>query len=784
MADPDLALADQARVLEMIARDRPLSDVLAALCEVVERRATVERATIDRGDAPASAAWSLPIIATDHRVLATLTTSSAPAPASHPVCAAVARIAAIAIERADADRALRGRAARHQFLAQLSAAIQGLSDPADIMATAARRLCDHVGADRCAYAEVEGETVFVITGDHARGVRSIVGRWDVAAFGAACVDHMLAGRPYIVEDAELDPRLTPDDLIAYRATEIRSVICVALHKHRKFTAAMAVHQRVPRRWTPDELAEVTEVAARCWEALERARANRIQRDADRALADSRARLDYAVRLSGVGFWYCDLPFAELSWDARVKQHFFLPADARVTIETFYERIVADDREATRAAIEASIRNQTSYDIVYRTHDGHGAIKFIRALGGAAYAADGTPLRFDGVTVDVTAHKLDEQRLAAVAEQLREHDRRKDEFLATLAHELRNPLAPIRTGLHVLGLAPSEDQAARTRDMMARQLGHLVHMVDDLLDISRVTLGKITLKRSRIDLRAVIDSALETTRSLVEAGGHALAVRVPARPLPLDADATRLSQVVANLINNAAKYTPPGGQIALDVEAEPGTVRVRVSDTGVGIPADMLPYVFDMFTQVGRSIDRSQGGLGIGLTLVRRLIEMHGGTVSATSPGPGAGSTFVVELPLAAVPELSAAEPAAPGAAASGLRVLVVDDNLDAAETLAMLLELSGNRVELAHTGVTALAAAAAFQPDVMFLDIGLPELNGYEVARRLRADPAQPQPLLVALTGWGSDDDRRQARDAGFDRHLVKPVDAAKIADVLDSVAR
>jgi signal transduction histidine kinase len=377
--------------------------------------------------------------------------------------------------------------------------------------------------------------------------------------------------------------------------------------------------------------------------------------------------------------------------------------------------------------------------------------------------------------------------ARLYDQLREQDRRKDEFLATLAHELRNPLAPIRTGLHVLRCEVTAEQAARTREMMERQLGHLVRMVDDLLDISRVTLGKITLKQERVDLREVLDSAIETTRSLVESGGHELVVCAPNRALPLDGDPTRLSQVFANLINNAAKYTPSGGRILITVEPERTTLRVRVSDTGVGIPADMLPYVFDMFTQVGRSIERSQGGLGIGLTLVRRLVELHGGAVTAESQGAGQGSSFVVTIPLAVTEEATTARgpaPAAPAARGAGLRILVVDDNVDAAEALAMLLELRGYQTRVAYTGLLALDAASEFRPQVVFLDIGLPGINGYEVARRLRADTILPQPLLVALTGWGSDEDRRQAHAAGFDQHLVKPVDSSKLAAVLVDARR
>jgi signal transduction histidine kinase/ActR/RegA family two-component response regulator len=509
--------------------------------------------------------------------------------------------------------------------------------------------------------------------------------------------------------------------------------------------------------------------------------------ADRALGRSHAHLEYAVRLSGVGFWYCDLPLSELVWDARVKEHFFLPHDARVTIDDFYARVHPDDREFTRAAIEASIRDGTSYDVIYRTVDpASGAIKWIRALGGAAYAADGAPVQFDGVTVDVTVQKLDQQRLGDLNDRLREQDRRKDEFLATLAHELRNPLAPLRNGLQLLRASSNPEHAAKVREMMERQLGHMVRLIDDLLDISRVTLGKVTLKRERVDFREVLHSALETTRPLIESGAHELAVGLPQDPLPLDIDPTRVAQVIANLVNNAAKYTPSGGRIELMAQSEDGMLVVRVSDTGIGIPSEMLPRVFDIFTQVGRSVDQSQGGLGIGLTLVRRLVEMHGGSVEAQSPGVGLGSTFIVRLPLAA----SGGEPMANQPlrhtphSKLRLRVLVVDDNVDAAESLAMLLDLDGHETRIAHDGESALDVAVECPPDAAFIDIGLPGLNGYEVAQRLRADRnMQESLLLVALTGWGSDEDRRRAQAAGFDLHLVKPVDFDKLSEVLSARA-
>jgi CheY-like chemotaxis protein len=333
----------------------------------------------------------------------------------------------------------------------------------------------------------------------------------------------------------------------------------------------------------------------------------------------------------------------------------------------------------------------------------------------------------------------------------------------------------------LGASRDPEQVAKVREMMERQLGHLVRLVDDLLDISRITLGKVQLKKERVDFRAVLHSALETTRTLVEAREHELAVRLPFDPFPLDVDPTRLAQVFANIINNAARYTSPGGRIELTAGKEGDTLVVAVSDTGVGISSEMLPRVFEMFTQVARSNEQHQEGLGVGLALARRLVEMHGGSVEAGSGGLGTGSTFTVRLPLVADRAAAAGDGSGADSArrVEDLRILVVDDNVDAAESLSMLLGLAGHETSVAHDGHAALEAAARFAPDAAFVDIGLPGMNGYEVAKRLRADPRFESLLLVALTGWGTEDDRRQAQSAGFDQHLVKPADIERIRETL-----
>jgi len=393
-----------------------------------------------------------------------------------------------------------------------------------------------------------------------------------------------------------------------------------------------------------------------------------------------------------------------------------------------------------------------------------------------------------VTVDqVERRTLIVTDMSTLAKVQRE-SQSKDEFLAMLAHELRNPLAPIRTGLQVLRLNPGEEAAERTREMMDRQIAHMVRLIDDLLDVSRVSRGKIELKKELLDLKTIVSLAVETSLPLIEAGRHELSVQLPHEPLPIEADPTRMGQVFSNLLNNAAKYTPDGGRLALTARRMGHEVAVTVTDNGVGIPGALLPQVFEMFSQVGRNLDRAQGGLGIGLTLVRRLTEMHGGTVTAASPGTGRGSTFTVRIPLAVEAPAADLEPP-PGVVASDtaqqLRVLVVDDNVDGAQTLSLLVRMHGHETALAHNGPDALKVIARFRPELAFVDIGLPGLNGYELARRVRANeidgPGRAM-MLVALTGWGSEDDKVRAAAAGFDRHLTKPVDPHEVEALLTAL--
>jgi PAS domain S-box-containing protein len=388
---------------------------------------------------------------------------------------------------------------------------------------------------------------------------------------------------------------------------------------------------------------------------------------------------------------------------------------------------------------------------------------------------GTLRYFTGIVRDVTERQRLEQELRQRLADLAEADRQKNEFLAMLAHELRNPLAPMRNALHLMRMPGADDaMLTRARDVMERQMHQLVRLVDDLLDVSRIIRGKIELRKEPVDLAVAVARAVETAHPVVEAQGHQLVVSAPERPVWVEGDLVRLSQVIANLLTNAAKYTDKAGRITVKLEGDGGEAVVRVRDTGVGIPPELQPRVFDLFVQGDRTLARSQGGLGIGLTLVKRLVEMHGGGIAVASAGMGQGSEFTVRLP--ALPDGPGAEAPdedgrRPAAAAPRSRVLVVDDNVDAAESIAMILRVSGYDVRCVHDGPSVLPAARSYRPGAVVLDIGLPGLSGYDVARGLRGEPEFRRLPLVAVTGYGQEEDRRRSQEAGFDCHLTKPVD-------------
>ena len=446
-----------------------------------------------------------------------------------------------------------------------------------------------------------------------------------------------------------------------------------------------------------------------------------------------------------------------------------------------ESIHPDDRERCIETCNAAFAQRAPLTMQFRLRRHDGEYRWLLDNGIPHVDADGTFKGYIGTCVDIT-----EQRMAE--EVLEEAARRKDEFLAMLGHELRNPLAPIGLAVEILRMRPADDESVGwARQALTRQLSLLSRLVDDLLDVSRISRGTIRLNDAAIDFADVVADAVETSRPLIAARGHVLLLDVPTEPLPMRGDSARLVQVISNLLNNAARYTDPGGRIGLSVHRVDDRVELRVSDSGVGIPAERLSEIFEMFRQVDDHSEGSKGGLGIGLTLVKKIVELHGGTIEARSPGAGLGSEFIVTLPCAAAgaadgarAEAVAAGAAAPAEGAEHKRILIVDDNVDAATGLELILRHHGHAVDVVHDGPAALAAAARFDPEVVLLDIGLPGMSGLEVARRLKASPSRSAPLLIATTGFGQARDRRRAAEAGFDHHLTKPIDLALLMSLIE----
>ncbi|MGE0761441.1 MAG: MASE1 domain-containing protein [Pirellulaceae bacterium] len=456
-----------------------------------------------------------------------------------------------------------------------------------------------------------------------------------------------------------------------------------------------------------------------------------------------------------------------------------PEEVPPTRTWWLERIHPDDRARLMVGADKLLAEAVQFAGDYRLRHEDGRWIDVWERGLIEREPGGNAVRLVGFTADITDRKRAE-------ELLREADRHKDEFLAMLAHELRNPLAPMRNAVQVLTIkASGEPDLQWAGEVLDRQVHAMSRLVDDLMDVSRVNQGKVILQRSQVELSQVLRGAIETSRPLIEQMEHKLLVSLPSHPIRIDGDLTRLTQVFINLLNNAAKYMERGGRIDVRAEYRDEEVAVSVRDMGIGIAPAKLPTIFDMFAQVPGSLERAQGGLGIGLCLAQRLIELHGGRIEAHSDGVGHGSEFVVRLPAVAQPPSDESpSPREPVSRVSNLRVLVVDDNHDSAESAAMLLRMTGNDVRLAHDGEAALAVAEQFRPQVVLCDIGLPRRNGYDVCRHIRQQPWGADMVLVAVTGWGQDGDRQNSSDAGFDHHLVKPVDPQALLKLLTAVDR
>jgi PAS domain S-box-containing protein len=504
-----------------------------------------------------------------------------------------------------------------------------------------------------------------------------------------------------------------------------------------------------------------------------------RRRAMEALRESEERLRLALDAGKIGAWDWDILRNSVVWSERTYEfHGLAPGTFGGRVEDFVALVHPDDAAGVSEAIRQAVEEGKPYSQEFRIVRPSGEVRWISTNGRVLPGADGRPARMLGAAIDVTERR-------AAEEALREAGRRKDEFLAMLAHELRNPLSPIRNATQVLKMiGPADAQVHQLSAMIERQVTHLARLVDDLLDVSRISRGKILLRKERLDLVALVRSAVEDHRALLAGTGLTLAGEFPDEPLWVAGDPTRLAQVVGNLLHNANKFTDAGGRVGIRLTSEPdGTAVIAVRDSGIGMDPDMLARLFEPFSQADRSLDRSRGGLGLGLALVKGIVELHGGSVRASSAGLGQGSEVTVRLP----PRPEGPTPGKAGfsipSACRPLRILVIEDHADAAESLRMLLEFSGHQVAVAHAGQRGLEIARDFQPEVVLCDIGLPGgMDGYAVARALRADPDQSMAALIALSGYGQEEDQRKARQAGFDRHLTKPVDPGTLTRLLEAL--
>src|SRR5262245_14800298 len=501
--------------------------------------------------------------------------------------------------------------------------------------------------------------------------------------------------------------------------------------------------------------------------------------ANREVSDNEERLRLALAVAQVATWEWDLTTGRMQWSADPEIVFGFPLGAFGPNSQISHAVHPDDIGVIEDALQRAMESG-DFEAEYRVVRPDASVVWI-ADRGRVVEDDNHPTRIVGVSVDLTRRKR-------LEEALLESDRRKDEFLATLAHELRNPLAPVRYAAKVLDLkGPANRETQWAVQLIERQTKHMTRLIDDLLDISRITRNTLELRREPVELAGVIATAVETAHPHMKREGHELFVSIPSEPIYLAADSVRLAQVFSNLLDNAAKYSNAegGGKIWLTAVQDGACAIVRVKDIGIGIAPEMLPRVFDMFTQVGRSIRQSEGGLGIGLSLAKRLVEMHGGNIEVSSEGLGKGSEFIVRIPLGQTSKEESTAAADVSAAAeqqvSQRRILIADDNPDVVETFEVMLQTLGYEVQTALDGVEALEKAEQFQPHTIVLDIGMPKLDGYETARRIRQRPWGTDVVLVAVTGWGNENDKLKSADAGFNMHLVKPIDATALLNYLNN---
>jgi PAS domain S-box-containing protein len=663
---------------------------------------------------------------------------------------------------------------RMTFLLALSTELARISSPQEVVCAAMARLRERLDAARVTLAEFDEQRNEAVLLRESGGAES---RIEVASVPLEPFAELAAdsrdGRTTVIHDTRTDSRASHLYEDWYAPEGVGALISVPLLEHGALVALLSVVNAGPREWSDSDEQLVAHVADIVWPALQKARA-------ERRVTMNEERLRLAQGVAQIGTW---------DWDPETRRAYFSPECKDIlgldgegpALADQWQRNVDPQQLSTVLAMLEECTTCGLGEIEYRYRHPTRGLRWIYHKAGLV--EHGGHRHVVGISLDVTTRRQAE-------EALKEVNQRKDEFLAMLAHELRNPLAPIRNAAQLLSAHGGRPEIEWARAVIERQTTHLSRLVDDLLDVSRMVRGQITLQRAPVTLADVVQTAIETSRPLIRRRKHHFSVHLPERPVHIEGDLTRLAQVVSNLLNNAAKYTDDGGQIQLDATVDGGYVAIRVRDTGLGVAPNLLPHIFDLFTQADRTLDRAEGGLGIGLTLVKRLVEMHGGTVEAHSEGLGRGAEFIVRLPVLSSEGIPVAERApraeAPseGTSQRSLRILIVDDNVDAADSIAMLLSMEGHQTRTVNTARAALLAAPEFKPEVVLLDIGLPEMDGYEVARRLRAQNGTHRMRLVAVTGYGQPADRRRARAAGFDEHMVKPVEPSLLQEFLRQVPK
>jgi signal transduction histidine kinase/DNA-binding response OmpR family regulator len=685
---------------------------------------------------------------------------------------------AMARELREQKEASRLLSDRESFRGAFGDATRDLIDEFSLKRKASYLLGRQLNASRILYGEIEADGTVSVGQSYVDGVAQIEGRYCLNDFGSQLLPILLAGKNIVVSDIRIDSRYSAPEKLGYSQMQIISNLTIPILKNGRLTAVLGVHQNVPRTWTVGEIAMTKEIGELTWAAVEHARSEKKLQAKELQLSQMLQIMpSFSALLSGPTFIF------------------------QMANQSYYD-LIGRGAEIIGQPLAVAIPEIVEQpfpallDAVYRTGKPFEA----KAMSVTLPSGPGgsmtdlyvdfvyLPLRdTDGKISSIFIHGVDRTKEVKTTQLLQEQDVRKDEFLATLAHELRNPLAPIRNSFQLLKRSPTPAVMGSTLPVMERQLGALVRLIDDLLDVSRISSGKIVLKRQRVSIQDIATAALETSQPLIDSAGHTVVLDWPSAPIWLDADPMRLAQVFSNLLTNSAKYMKRGGHIRFGIQQLDQTVEISVVDDGVGIPQELISQVFDMFTQVNRTLDRAEGGLGVGLSLVKTLIEMHGGVVLASSEGVDLGSEFKVTLPVVFGAAIDlASQGVSEGNSqtrAKPMKILVVDDNVDAANTMAMLLGLSDHQTRTAFSGQEALDLATTFKPEIVFLDIGLPGMNGYEVAKRLQDMPLLANTKIIALTGWGTTEDIKKSKNAGFYAHLTKPVDPDEVDALLAKLA-